>query len=346
MAGKFTLSKYAETLEKPALDDRDVPTLKADFLRDLKAGGAAYLRMGKTLIALKAKLPHGEWLSWLEEVNLNERGAQRMMKLAREFSNPTALSDLGATKAMTLLLLPPEEREAFVAETHLVDGEEKTVIDMTSRELEKAIRERDEARKAAETAQADAKTAEEARAKMETDMQALKEMHQSALNEAEQAAEDLLTAQKELAELRARPVDVAVEVDQKAVEQARKDAIAEMQAKVDQAEAARKEAEKKRKDAEKALKESSAILSRAEKAEAELAEARRQLEAAAKAENASVVNQNGDLAMFNVIFSQTQEGANKLHGLRLKLGKNDEALDAKLKTAINALADAVRRCAE
>ena len=254
---------------------------------------------------------------------------------------------------MTLLALPPEERETFMSENHIVDGEEKTVIDMTSRELEKAIRERDEARRAAEAAQADARSAEESRAKMETDMLALKEMHQSALDEAEQAAEDLLAAQRELEELRNRPVDVAVEVDREAVEKARKDAIAGMQSKVDAAEKARKEAEDRRKDAEKALAKAkkeaganAAILSRAEKAEAELAEARRQLDAAAKAESAAVVNQNGDLAMFNVLFSQTQEQVNKMHGLRLKLGKGDEALDAKLKTAINALADAVRRCAE
>ena len=62
------------------------------------------------------------------------------MRLAREWTNQTALSDLGATKALTLLALPPEERETFMAENHMVDGEEKTVIDMTSRELEKAIR--------------------------------------------------------------------------------------------------------------------------------------------------------------------------------------------------------------
>ena len=35
-----------------------------------------------------------------------------------------------------------------------------------------------------------------------------------------------------------------------------------------------------------------------------------------------------------------------MHGLRLKLGKDDGELDGKLKAAISALADAVRRCAE
>ena len=46
--------------------------------------------------------------------------------------------------------------------------------------MEKAIRERDEARKAAAEAQAEAQMAEESRARMETDMAALKSIHQAA----------------------------------------------------------------------------------------------------------------------------------------------------------------------
>lgn len=348
MLKAFDISKYAATLNESApTETRDIETVTAEIIQLQQDAGNAIIGIGKRLIEAKAMIPHGEWLSWLaEEVGYSERVAQSFMRLAREWeSNPKALSDLGATKALKLLVLPPEERETFMAENN--------VVDMTSRELEKAIRERDEARQAAEAARADAQTAEESRAKMEADMRALKEMHQSALDEAEQAAEDLLAAEKELEELRNRPVDVAVEVDREAVEKARAEAVAGMQAKVDAAESARKEAEDRRKDAEKALSKAkkeaganAAILSRAEKAEAELAEARRQLEAAAKAESASLVNQNGDLALFNVIFNQTQESVNKMHGLRLKMGKDDGALDKKLKTAINALADAVRRCAE
>lgn len=247
---------------------------------------------------------------------------------------------------MALLALPPEERETFMSENHLVDGEEKPVIDMTYKELEKAIRERDEARRAAESAQADARTAEESRAKMEEDMRALTEIHRAAQEGEAQARDDLAKAQAELKELRERTVDVAVEVDWETVEKARAEAIAGMQAKVDAAEQKRKEAEKALSDAKKEAGANAAILSRAEKAEAELAEVRRQLDAVAKAESASLVNQNGDLAMFNVLFSQTKEQVNKMHGLRLKLGKDDGELDGKLKAAINALADAVRRCAE
>ena len=330
----------------PAETTRDIEAVTCEILHLKQELARNIVDIGLRLIEAKEMLSHGEWLPWLKEnVCFSETTAQSYMKVAKEFPNPQLVGDLGVRKALTLLALPSAEREDFLAENN--------VIDMTSRELEKAIRERDEARKAAEAAQADARSAEESRAKIEADMRALENIHRCAQEGEAQARDALAKAQAELKELRERPVDVAVEVDQKAVDVARAEAIAEMQTKVDQAEAARKEAEKKRKEAEKALGEAkkqaganAAILSRAEKAEAELAEARRQLEAAAKAESASIVNQNGDLAMFNVLFSQTQDQVNKMHGLRLKLGKDDGDLDEKLKTAINALADAVRRCAE
>lgn len=330
----------------PAETVRDIEAVTCEILHLKQELARNIVDIGLRLIEAKEMLSHGEWLPWLKEnVCFSEATAQRYMKVAMEFPNPALVRDLGVRKALALLELPPSEREGF--------AEENNVIDMTSRELEKAIRERDEARRAAEAAKADAQTAEESRAKMESDLKALTEIHRAAQEGEAHAREDLERARAELKELRERPVDVAVEVDQEAVEKARAEAVAEMQAKVDAAERQRKEAEQRRKDAEKALSDAkkeaganAAILSRAEKAEAELAEARRQLDAVAKAESASLVNQNGDLAMFNVLFSQTQEQVNKMHGLRLKLGKDDGDLDEKLKTAINALADAVRRCAE
>lgn len=355
MKKAFDISKYAATLNQPApAETRDIETITTEIIQLKQDAGNAILGIGQRLIEAKAILPRGEWLPWLEErVEFSERSAQNFMRLAREWSNPQALADLGASKALTLLALPPEERETFMAESHLVGGEEKTVVDMTSRELERAIKERDAARQEAEAAKADAQTAEESRAKMEADMKALTEIHRAAQEGEAQARDALAKAQAELKELRERPMDVAVEVDLAAVEQARAEAVAEMQGKVDAAEKQRKKAEQKRKEAEKALSNAkkqaganAAILSRAERAEAELAEARRQLDAVAKAESASLVNQNGDLAMFNVLFSQTQKQVNKMHDLRLKLGKDDGELDGKLKAAINALADAVRRCAE
>lgn len=355
---KFDMGAFAQRLApvEPAAPAavRDIETITGEILELKQDAGEAIIGIGKRLIEAKEMLPHGEWTPWLEErVEFSERSARNFMKLAREWTNRQTLAVLGASKALALLALPPEERDAFIEEGHVVDGEEKRVEDMSARELKRALQERDEARRAAEAAQADARTAEESRAKIEADMKALEKIHRSAQEGEAQARDALAKAQAELKELRERPVEAAVEVDREAVEQARKEAVAEMQGKVDAAEKARKEAEKKRKEAEKALGDAkreaganAAILSRAEKAETELAEARRQLKAAEKAAKASAVYANPDLATFNVLFTQAQEIVNKMHGLQMKLVKNDQDLEPKLKAALQALADAVRRCAE
>ena len=99
--------------------------------------------IGKLLIAAKEKLTeHGEWLSWLaDNVDIPDWQAERYMKLAREYPNPTALSILGQTKALEVTKIPEPEREEFLQATHPVDGQEKTVAQMTTRELEKVVRE-------------------------------------------------------------------------------------------------------------------------------------------------------------------------------------------------------------
>ena len=326
----FDISRFAPAAQPPA-SERNIEAITSEILRLKNDAGNAILGIGQRLLEAKAMLPQGEWLPWLtEQVEFSERQAQRFMKLAQEWANPTALSDLGATKALALLALPPEERQKFLSENHIVDGEEKSVIDMTSRELEKAVKERDEALHAAEAARAAAETADQSRAKMEADMTALKKLHQAAQAAEAQARENLAKAQAELKALRERPVEVAVEVDQKALEEARREAVAQMQAKVDKAAEARKKAEEQRK-----------------KAEEELAAVRQQLEAAQQAERQTVISGDKDLALFDLLFSQGNETVNKLHGLLLKVrGRGDMELAGKLQKALLALADVTRRCAE
>ena len=324
------ISKFAES-SHVAPTERSIGDITNEILRLKQDAGNAILGIGQRLIEAKAILPHGEWLPWLtEQVEFSERTAQSFMRLAREWSNPQALADLGATKALALLALPPEERERFLTENHVVDGEEKSVIDMTSRELEKAVKERDEALHAAEEARAAAETADQSRAKMEADMTALKKLHQATQAAEAQAREALAEAQAELKALRERPVEVAVEVDQKALEEARREAETQMQAKVDKAAEAQKKAEEQRK-----------------KAEEELAAVRQQLEATRQTERQAVISGDKDLALFELLFSQGNEAVNKLHGLLLKVrGRGDTELAGKLQKALLALADVTRRCAE
>lgn len=311
-------------------EGRDIETITGEILEAKRAGGEAILTIGRCLIEAKEQLPHGEWLPWLNErVEFSERTARNFMRLAREWSNRQALADLGAAKALTLLALPAEEREQFVAEHN--------VVDMTSRQLQQAIKERDEARAAAEHAQADAAAAEQARAKMADDMRLLnarlegsREDRDQAIRDREQAIQDADRLEKELAELKARPVDVAVEtvVDQEAIDKARAEAVAGMQDKLDRAKAAKEKAEEKRKAAEEAL-----------------AAAQEQLERLRKEDKRAELSADKDLAQFELLFGQAQETVNKMHGILLKVKSRDEDAAGRLGKALKALAEAVGRCA-
>lgn len=120
------------------------------------------IEIGSRLIKAKELVPHGEWGRWLEEqVDFTDRSAQRFMRAAREFSNTTAMSGLSPTKVFALLDVSIEERERFIQEPQqLPTGETKTVNEMTTRELQEAIKARKVAEKAAKEAEARAKEAE------------------------------------------------------------------------------------------------------------------------------------------------------------------------------------------
>lgn len=138
MAGKFNL---ADHIPPSPPRTRDIETVTEDVLRYKAQAGGAILSIGQCLNEAKTMLEHGEWTAWLtDRVEFSERTAQRFMRLANEWTNPTALSDLGASKALSLLAIPAEEREDFINTPHPVGGEEKLVADMTSRELDEAIR--------------------------------------------------------------------------------------------------------------------------------------------------------------------------------------------------------------
>ena len=323
--GKPDLGRLiAQTMAPPA-EGRTIEAITGEILDAKRAGGEAILTIGRCLIEAKEMLSHGEWRSWLEEqVEFSERSAQRFMKLAREWSNPTALSDLGATKALALLALPPEEREQFM--------EDHKVIDMSARQLEQAIKERDEARMAAKQAEANQHAAEQARDKMAEDMKFLNVRLAGAKEDREQAMQDVARLEAELADLKAKPVDVAVEtvVDQAAIDKARADAIAEMQAKLDKA----KEAAAKARDKQK-------------QAEASVEVLKRSLEERDKSEKKAAIAGDKELAQFEVLFNQGQELANKLHGLLLKArGREDQTTAQVMEKAMRALAELVGRCAE
>ena len=307
----------ARTMAQPA-EGRTIEVITGDILEAKRTGGEAILTIGRCLIEAKDLLRHGEWLPWLnEQVELSERTAQKFMKLAREWSNPNTLADLGASKALMLLALPTEEREQFV--------EENNVIDMTTRQLEAAIRERDEAR-------AHAQQAEQERSEAQQSAQKLQETLHDVLEDRSDAYQRLEQLTEELDELKARPVEVAVEtvVDQEAIDKARDEARAEMQAKLDKA----REAAAKARDRQKQAEASVEIL-------------KRSLEEREKAEKKAELSADKDLAQFEVLFQQAQETANKMRGFLIKFrDRKDPAAAQGAERALKALSEAIGRCVE
>ena len=249
----------------------------------------------------------------------------------RTRSNPQTLADLGASKALTLLALPAEERDSFI--------QEHNVIDMSARQLEQAIKERDQARQAAEQAEADKRAAEQARDKMAEDMAIANAALEATREERQRADAEARRLESELSELKARPVEVAVEtvVDQAAIDQARAQAIAEMQDKLDKAKEATAKAREKQKQAE----------ARQQQVQAQLEETQRKLEEREKAERKDALSGDKEFAQFEVLFNQAKEHANQLHGLLLKArGREDQTVAQGMEKALKALADAIGRCAE
>lgn len=308
----------------PAAPVRDIGIITEEINFYKQQAGMAILEIGKRLAEAKSQLSHGEWLPWLEEkVEFSERSAQQYIRLWKEYGKSATVADLGVRKALVLLALPESEREEFAAEKHVVDGAEKTARDMTAKELEMAIAERNAAREAAEQAAADV---------------------QEAKDTAMAAQEELARVRGELEQLRSRPVEVAVQTVNASEEQ-----LAAARAEAEEAAAAREkklaaELEKAQRALERAQADKKAAESRAADAQRERTSAMDaaksyKAEAEAAAKRAAMAANEG-LTRFKVVFDQTVANVNKLAELLAGLPDGEQE---KLRRALGALADQVRR---
>lgn len=267
------------------------------------------VEIGKRLAEAKEMVGHGGWLDFLKnETEFSSSSANRFMQIAREYGGKTSnfptLGNLSVSNALRLLAVPEDEREEFA---QAVDAEH-----ISARELETAIRERDEARKALEEAQ----------------------------NAAVQLTEQTEKQAEQIRELENRPVEVAVqaadpaEID-KAVAEALAAAEKKHKAALDSAERLRKAAEKKQAElqaiADSAAKIESTNRAEAEKLNTRIANLQKELElvraeqtAAAKA---SSIQSDADVAVFQSFFQATLENFNKACGLlgKVKLRDADKA---------------------
>lgn len=159
--------------------------------------------IGKRLIEAKDQLPHGEWGKWLKEnVEYSQSTANNLMQIHVEYSsNSQAFGNLSYSKAVALLGIEAEDREAFL--------QENDVDEMSTRELQKIVKEKQKLEKEMAKREADA-TKE--KSLLEKDIQDLKQQletaqEQSVQNEVSEKEINRLTQELAVAESRAKKLE-------------------------------------------------------------------------------------------------------------------------------------------
>ena len=322
---------------------RDIEMVTSDIHYAQRQGARQLLsnliEIGRLLVEAKSMVPHGEWGKYLEErVNYSQSTANNYMKLYQEYgdnqesffnslSNSQAFGNLTYTQAIALLALPAEERQEF--------AENNDVADMSTRQLEQAIRERNEERAAreraeelAEKAKQDLLAQEKATAAEKDNVARLRDLQVKAKGEANAANEKVEKLQKQLEKAKAN-------------EKAAKEALAKAQENPEipesmmeslrqqvATEAAQKATEDLQKQLDAANKAKEAAERNAEQAEQKLVAAQKQLQLSSP-----------DAAVFKTLFGQVQEDFNRLQGALLKVQQADPETGEKLRKAVKTLLD-------
>lgn len=350
------MSKTQNSIARPI----EVITQEINFYKF--QAGTSIIEIGKRLCEAKQCLPHGKWGEWLEkEVEFSERTAQNFMRIAKEYTDPQMLADMGnsATKALLLLSLPAGEREEFIGEAHEINGEEKTVAEMTSRELEQLVKEVEAERAEKEKLQAQLALFE-TKAQQEKDdaldaaykesedrLERLLTQKEAAEKAQKEAEEKIRTMETELDELRMQ-ADQTVLPDESELEKIRKEAEAAarekaeatMQKKLDKAERDALKAKKAAAEARAAIEAHEAAQKDAEeamvKAREELAQVKADTEKKLKA-----AGSNG-ITRFKVYFEGVQQQINKMTACIAEVEESEGAEEAeKLRKALKALCQSV-----
>jgi hypothetical protein len=125
--------------------NENVAAIKRD-IEYIRGKSAEYaIRIGNRLIMAQDNIDHGKWLEMLEEVGIEVRSAQRMMRVAQMFGDkPEMLEGMTQQKALLMASLPEEQfiqlkdDEVFMA----ADGTAYTlgeIREMTGKQLEAAL---------------------------------------------------------------------------------------------------------------------------------------------------------------------------------------------------------------
>lgn len=321
------------------------------------------IEIGRLLVEAKTMVDPKDWEKYIwDNFGYSTSSADNWMKLYKEygndqeslfdsFTNSQAFGRLSYTKLLALTAIPPEDREAFVADNH--------VEDLSTRQLQQLIKERDEAMQAKEAAEQQLDAAGDRTAELEAELTDTREDLERARNAAQTADQEakayhakLTSAEKEKARAAESEKNALAQVDklkkqlaeskekaktaQEALRQAKEkpeipESVMEQMRKEVEADAAQKVTA----DLQKQLTEAQAQAAEAAKAKAAAEE---KLAAAQKA----VQMANPDVAVFQTLYIQLQENWNRAVGAYQKVRQADETTAANCHRALTAAIEKFR----
>lgn len=145
---------------------------------------SASVEIGRRLEEAKSLVDHGQWQQWLKDkVDYSQSTADNLMRISREYGDEQVslfsgeaksqtFANLSYSQAVALFALPANDREEFV--------KANDVDDMTSRQLQEAIK----AQKKAEAEKADAEAAKQAAEKQKAETESKNRDLQNKLDQA------------------------------------------------------------------------------------------------------------------------------------------------------------------
>lgn len=304
------------------------------------------IEIGERLLEAKDLVPHGEWGKWLKEnVNYSQSTANNLMRLYKEYgnnqgslfttlTNSQAIMNLDVSKALALTVLPPEEREEFVAE--------HDVEQMSTRDLKEALQENRELKQQQQQLQKQLeekdKQVKETSAQLDTaitERQKMQEKLSETVNQNagyEKSLQVKIDAAKKLEQEKKAAEEKRRESEQKVRQLQRQiDALKEQKLQPDQqiigqlrAEAEKQAQQQFQEQIEKLTQEKERAEQKAQQAE----EKNRQLES-----KASSV-QSRELIVFDEKFKAFQDNYNQLNTL---IAKMEDATAGKVREAVKKL---------
>ena len=325
----------------PAVIAREINYIKTQTSGLLNAAMAQANRscfeIGKRLCEVKEIIGHGNWGDWLENnVSYSESTAQNLMKIYKEYgdeqidmltgkSKLEIFEKLNYSQMVAMFSLPEPERAEFV-ENHDMES-------LSTRDIQKLIREKQEAEERAEEAEREAE-------------RRIAEVKQLAGKQAEKAVDD---AEKKAAELARKASEEALKAARKKAEEAEKAAKAETE-KVKKAQAEKEKAEKELSQlrlqmdtAKKAEPSEETVRSIREEAEQkEKQEAETVLQATLQKEREKdAARQNPNALEINLLFGQlqvnVQQMSEKLKALKKENPEAGQKTAEKIRKGIDSI---------